>query len=90
MSNGGVESNLDDSVSPGPVHRSHARELGAVLWGLAAVSIVVVGRYATIGRVQVTIQESWLVLAQVIAVVTVFGVTSLLLGAYVSSTGFSR
>lgn len=90
MGNGGAERDRDASVSPGPVHRSHARELGAVLWGLAVVTTVVVGRYGTIGRVQATIRESWPLLVQVIAVVAVFGVVSSLLAAYVGSAGFSR
>lgn len=51
MGNGGVESDRDDGISPGPVHRSHARELGVMLWGLAIVTIIVVGRYATVGAV---------------------------------------
>lgn len=89
MGNGGVESDRDDGISPGPVHRSRARELGAVLWGLAIVTIIVVGRYATIERVQATIQESWLVLVQVVVVLTVFGVVSPLLAAYIRGTGFS-
>ncbi|TKX85391.1 hypothetical protein EXE43_13885 [Halorubrum sp. SS5] len=82
MGNGGLESDRDGSISPGPVHRSRARELGAVLWGLALATGIVVGRYATLERVQVTIQESWLVLLQVLAVWTVFAVMSLLLAAY--------
>ncbi|GAA0724664.1 membrane-bound metal-dependent hydrolase YbcI (DUF457 family) [Halorubrum trapanicum] len=90
MGDGGVESDRDGEASLGPVHRSRAREFGAALWGLAAVSIVVIGRYATIGRVQATLQESWLVLVQVVAVVVVFGVLSSLLAAYMRSTGVSR
>lgn len=90
MGDGGVEGDRDDGISPGPVHRSHARELGAVLWGLALVTSIVVGRYATIERVHATIQESWLVLGQVIAVLTVFAVMSPILAAYIGSAGFSR
>lgn len=90
MANGGVDSDRDDGISLGPVHRSHARELGVMLWGLAVVTIVVVGRYATIERVQATIQESWLVLLQVIAVLAVFAVMSPILAAYIGSAGFSR
>ncbi len=90
MGNRGAESGRGDGISPGPVHRSHARELGAMLWGLALVTTIVVGRYATIERVQATIQESWLTLLQVIAVLTIFAVMSPILAAYINRTGFSR
>ncbi|TKX66964.1 hypothetical protein [Halorubrum sp. GN11GM_10-3_MGM] len=86
MGNGGVEGDCDDSISPGPVHRSHARELGAVLWGLALVTIIGVGRYATIERVQATIQDSWVVLGEVFVVVTVFAVLSPIFAAYLTAS----
>ena len=90
MGKEGVGSDRDDGISPGPVHRSQARELGVMLWGLAIVTIIVVGRYATVGAVQAPIQESWLVLLQVVVVLAVFAVMSPILAAYLSGTGFSR
>ncbi|WP_280588208.1 hypothetical protein [Halorubrum sp. Boch-26] len=74
MGNAGATGESDDVGSLGSVHRSHVWELGAVLWGLAVVSVLVVGRYATIARVQATIQESLVPLVEVIVVVTVFAV----------------
>lgn len=73
IGNAGMGSDRDDGASPGSVHQSHAKALGAMLWGLAAASIVV-GRYATIGRVRPTVQALWVPLVQILAVLAVFGV----------------
>lgn len=74
MGNAGAAGETDDVGSLGSVHRSHVWELGAVLWGLAVVSVVVVGKYATIARVQATVRESAVPLVEVVLVVTLFAV----------------
>lgn len=91
MGNADATGERDGRDSLGPVHRSGVRKVGSVLWALAFVSVVVVGRYAAIARVQETIRESLVPLLQVVAVVILFvGLVSLTVGASKNDGARSR
>lgn len=78
---------VDKSEAPsgraplGPVHRSHTRALGVGLWSLAAVSVIIVGRYTTLSRIERALHTSWLPFLQVAIVLSVFVVMSVTLAS---------